>query len=87
MYIVRQSLHPLILKFLAEKPSFSVSLRVCRVISILIRSFLDQLHSEVESYLVALLRMGVGENESEESGKKETVFLWLRVLALEILRG
>jgi hypothetical protein len=38
-------------------------------------------------YLTSLIRMGMGEAEGEEGGKKEAVVPWLRVLALEILRG
>ena len=50
------------------------------------RSFIEQLPHQVETYLSTLIRMGMGEAEHDEH-KKDTASPWLRVLALEILRG
>ncbi|WRT70613.1 uncharacterized protein IL334_007611 [Kwoniella shivajii] len=88
LFLLQHSLDPLLLKLLSEKPSFPIALRVCRLIFLLIRSFTDQLPKQVEMYLLTLIRMGMGDNEgNEETGKKEPSPSWLRVLALEILRG
>jgi hypothetical protein len=87
LFLLNKSLDPLLLKLLLEKPSFPIALRVCRLIFLLVRSFTEQLPLQVEVYLTALIRMGMGENEGEETGKKDSPVTWLRVLALELLRG
>ncbi|WVQ85868.1 hypothetical protein IAT38_008036 [Cryptococcus sp. DSM 104549] len=87
LFLLQHSLHPLLLKLLAEKPSFPIALRVCRLIFLLIRSFTDQLPKEVETYLVSLIKLGMGDGEGEDGKGKDSVPPWLRVLALEILRG
>ncbi|ADV19956.1 hypothetical protein I305_00461 [Cryptococcus gattii E566] len=87
LFLLQHSLHPLLLKLLAEKPTFPIALRVCRLIFLLIRSFIDQLPKENETYLVALVKLGTGDMEREEGKGKENTPPWLRVLALEILRG
>ncbi|WWD20641.1 hypothetical protein CI109_105117 [Kwoniella shandongensis] len=86
LFLLQNSLDTLLLKLLAEKPTFPIALRVCRLIFLLIRSFTDQLPKQVETYLIALIKMGMGDSEGEE-GKGKEVPPWLRVLALEILRG
>ncbi|WVF67919.1 hypothetical protein IAT40_002681 [Kwoniella sp. CBS 6097] len=86
LFLLQHSLDPLLLKLLAEKPTFPIALRVCRLIFLLIRSFTDQLPKEVEAYLLTLIKLGMGDIE-EEGGKREASPPWLRVLALEILRG
>jgi hypothetical protein len=86
LHLLSHSLDPLLLKLLAEKPTFPIALRVCRLIFLLIRSFMEQLPSEVEVYLTTLIRLGMGESE-EASNRKESVQPWFRVLALEIIRG
>ena len=75
------------LKLLSDKPTFPIALRVFRLIFLLIRSFPEHLHAEVEAYLSLLIRLGMGETEAEDGAKKDTIVPWLRVLALEILRG
>ncbi|RXK40656.1 hypothetical protein M231_02113 [Tremella mesenterica] len=86
LHVVKISLDPLLIKLLADKPPFPVALRLCRILFLLIRSFINHLPIQVESYLSTLIRLGMGDTEHEES-KKEHVPPWLRVLALEILRG
>ncbi|KAK8850458.1 hypothetical protein IAR55_004376 [Kwoniella newhampshirensis] len=86
LFLLQNSLDTLLLKLLAEKPTFPIALRVCRLIFLLIRSFTDQLPQQVETYLSALIKMGMGDMEGED-GKGKEVPPWLRVLALEILRG
>jgi hypothetical protein len=90
LYLMRNSLAPLLLKLQAEKPTFPIALRVCRLIFLLIRSFSEQLPLEVETFLSVLIRLGMdaeGEEGPGAGGKKDHVVPWLRVLALEILRG
>lgn len=78
-------MNPLLLKLLAEKPNFPVALRVCRLIFLLIRSFMDQLPKEIETCLLTLLRIGMGD--ADEGGKRDAVLPWFRVLASEVIRG
>ncbi|WVQ70582.1 hypothetical protein IAR50_000101 [Cryptococcus sp. DSM 104548] len=87
LFLLQHSLHPLLLKLLAERPTFPIALRVCRLIFLLIRSFIDQLPREIEIYLASLIKIGTGDHEGEETKVKESTSPWLRVLALEILRG
>lgn len=87
LFLLEHSLAPLLLKLLAEKPSFPVGLRVCRLMFLLVRSFTEQLPTQTEACLTTLVRLGTGEHEAEEASKKESVPAWLRVLALEVLRG
>ncbi|ODN82823.1 hypothetical protein L202_01090 [Cryptococcus amylolentus CBS 6039] len=86
LFLLQHSLHPLLLRLLSEKPTFPIALRVCRLIFLLIRSFIDQLPGEIEIYLASLIKIGAGEHEGDDKVKENTP-PWLRVLALEILRG
>jgi hypothetical protein len=80
------SLDSLLLKLLAEKPTFPIALRVCRLIFLLIRSFSAQLPRQVQGYISTLIKLGMGEID-EDSTRKDVVQPWFRVLALEIIRG
>ena len=88
LHLLQNSL-PLLLKLQAEKPSFPVALRVCRLIFLLVRAFSEQLSTEVETFFVLLLKIGTGEVELEEGSgsKKDSAMPYMRVLALESLRG
>lgn len=85
LFLLRYSLDPLLLKLQGEKQSFPIALRVCRLIFLLVRSFIDQMPLEVEAYLMTLIRLGMGDGDDEV--KKDHVAPWLRVLALEILKA
>lgn len=96
LFLLRHKLHPLIIRLQTEKPNFPVALRICRIIYVLVRHYSDSLTAEVETYILSLIRMGVGEpdddkRESKKDSKKEpkrdNVAPWLHVLSLEILRG
>lgn len=87
LHLLQHSLTPLLLKLQSEKPSFPIALRVCRLVFLLVRSFSEQMPAEVEAFFVLLLRVGAGETELEEGSKKEAVVPYMRVLALESLRG
>lgn len=86
LHLLRHSLHPLILRLQSEKPTFAVALRICRLLYVLIRSYADELPTEVETYLLWLIRMGAGDEDERKEHRKDTP-PWLHVLALEILRG
>ncbi|BEJ02954.1 hypothetical protein CcaverHIS641_0101290 [Cutaneotrichosporon cavernicola] len=86
LHLLRHSLHPLIFRLQNERPSFAVALRLCRLLYVLIRSYADQLPSEVESYLLWLIRMGAGDEDERKEHRRDAP-PWLHVLALEILRG
>jgi hypothetical protein len=60
---------------------------VCRLIFLLVRAFSEHLSTEVETFFVLLLKIGTGEVELEEGGKKDAAMPYMRVLALESLRG
>ncbi|WOO78809.1 Protein MON2 [Vanrija pseudolonga] len=92
LFLLRHDLHPLVLRLQAEKPSFPVALRICRIIYVLIRHYADQLPSECETYLLSLIRMGTGDaeddkKEAKKDPKKDLVAPWQHVLSLEVLRG
>lgn len=88
VHLLRHSLHPLILRLQGEKPSFPVALRMCRLLYVLVRSYADQLSTEVETYLLTLIRLGASDpDEEKQPAKKDTTAPWMHVLALEILRG
>ncbi|WWC72496.1 uncharacterized protein I206_106458 [Kwoniella pini CBS 10737] len=82
LFLLQHSLDPLLLKLLSERPNFPIALRVCRLIFLLIRSFMDQLPEQVRIYLLTLIKLGMGEFDNSDSHHS-----WLRVLALEIIRG
>jgi hypothetical protein len=86
LFLLSHSLNPLLHKLLLDKPTYPIALRVCRLQFLLIRSFAEQLPTEVEGCLTTLIRIGTGDGEGEDS-KKDNVPSWLRVLALEIFRG
>lgn len=97
LHLLRYSLHPLLLKLLAEKPpSFPITLRVCRLVFLLLKSFADQLSEEAEIYLQLLMRLALGEaadpaslgsDHRDVTPVQGSSPVWLRVLALEIIRG
>lgn len=93
LFLLQHNLHPLINRIQSEKPTFPVALRIVRLIYVLIRNYHAELPTEVEQYLVWLIRVGVGEHDDEKHDKKkkdahkDNVVPWLHVLALEIIRG
>jgi hypothetical protein len=68
------SLDPLLIKLQGEKPSFAVTLRICRLVFLLVRSFAHELPLQVETHLLVIVHMAEGEG-------------WQKALALEVIRG
>lgn len=86
LYLLQHSLDPLLRSILTDKATFAVNLRISRLMFLLVRSFIEQIPDQVEWYLLTLIRVGTGEGDSEDVGRKD-VQPWQRGLALEVLRG
>ncbi|KAG8863454.1 hypothetical protein FRB96_008194 [Tulasnella sp. 330] len=87
LMLLRHNLCPLLLKSLSDKPLFPLTLRSTRVVYLLLKQFSAELETEAEVFLMFLIRVVSGDLDSsagESSGNRPT---WMRVLALEILRG
>ena len=106
--LLRHDLCPLLLRTLHEHPTFPVTLRLMRLVYLLLRSFSDQLSPEAEVFFTILTKVAAGDSDalsgetmriahdddepvknSNSKGKddKYTPPHWLRVIAMEILRG
>ncbi len=77
IYLLRTSLMPLIVRSLSERLSFPMTVRVFRILNLIIRDHLDTLPSECEIALGLLNHML--DPEASQS--------WKRALCLEIFRG
>lgn len=77
VHILRSLLMPLIIRSLSERLSFPITLRVIRILNILIRNHLSLIPSEIEIALGLLNHM----LDPEASP------LWKRALCLEVFRG
>ena len=121
LHLLRTLLSPLLIRALAEKPTFSTTLRLMRVMYLLLKKFNDALVMEAEIFLSMFIKI-VAPGDAEGSGghplssgllstatvkpasaAKDAAVLhigstgtgggagsspaWMRVLALEILRG
>lgn len=96
------------MRALAEKPSFSTTLRLMRVMYLLLKRFNDDLIMEAEIFLAMFIRIvspgdtegtgghplssnllpsSVKEAEATSSSNTGSSPAWMRILALEILRG
>ncbi|KAL0093822.1 hypothetical protein F4703DRAFT_1831802 [Phycomyces blakesleeanus] len=74
--LLRESVCPLIIKTFSEKHEFPQTMRLSRVVDILIRQFNEILMTECEIFLSMFVKVLEPENP-----------LWQRVLAMEIFRG
>ena len=83
------------LKALSDRPSFPLTLRSTRVVFLLLKQFSSELRTEAEVFLMLLIKIisadseGVTPSQSTESfhlghGARPQ---WMRVLAMEIMRG
>ncbi|KAH8727497.1 hypothetical protein GQ44DRAFT_610978 [Phaeosphaeriaceae sp. PMI808] len=77
IYIVRMLLMPLIIRSLSDRLSFPVTVRIVRILNLVIRNYLDILPSECEIAL-GLLNHMLDPEASQ---------LWKRALCLEVFRG
>jgi hypothetical protein len=62
-------------------------LRSTRVIFLLLKQFCDELDAEAEVFFMLLVKIIGAEPESTSSGESYTRPMWMRVLAMEIMRG
>ena len=77
VHIVRTLLMPLIIRSLSDRLSFPITVRIVRILNLIIRNHLDILPSECEIAL-GLLNHMLDPEASQ---------LWKRVLCLEVFRG
>jgi hypothetical protein len=70
---LKQKLCPIIIKSFSEKTEFTVATRILRLVLILIKNFNDLLATEMEIFIIMLIKILEPENH-----------LWYRVLAAEI---
>ncbi|GAA5958007.1 hypothetical protein JCM3765_006230 [Sporobolomyces pararoseus] len=105
LLVLRAHLCPLLIRFLSSPPSssshstfsFPLTLRLTRVVFLLLKQFSDLLTLESEVFLTMFVRIiapasSDGSSSSGEGGHPAgpgsgTSPLWMRVLALEIFRG
>ncbi|EJD40839.1 hypothetical protein AURDEDRAFT_115706 [Auricularia subglabra TFB-10046 SS5] len=77
---------PLLLRCLSERPAlFPLALRATRVVFLILKQFTDRLTAESEIFLMLLVKIVSGDAESGSAGEARQP--WMRVLAMEILRG
>lgn len=77
---------PLLLKLMSDKPHFPLTLRSTRVVFILLKQFSIEFKTETEVFLALLIRV-IGSDSDSASGNGLVRPLWMRVLAMEIIRG
>ncbi|KAL8279821.1 hypothetical protein RQP46_007671 [Phenoliferia psychrophenolica] len=102
LLVLRAHLCPLLIRFLSSPPttpasnghfSFPLTLRLTRVVFLLLKQFSDLLPLEAEVFLSMFVRViGPGDRGDGEGGHPAgpgvgSTPLWMRVLALEIFRG
>ncbi|GAA5930374.1 hypothetical protein JCM10213_001074 [Rhodosporidiobolus nylandii] len=106
LLVLRAHLCPLLIRFLSSPPhstlssstsfafSFPLTLRLTRVVFLLLKQFSDLLTLESEVFLTMFVRiLGPAERGADGEGGHPTGVagqsspLWMRVLALEIFRG
>lgn len=86
LVLLQHHLCPLLLKLMSDRPLFPLTLRATRVVFILLKQFSTELVTEAEVFLSLLIKIIGGESESGSSEGAARP-LWMRVLAMEIIRG
>ncbi|KAL6306601.1 hypothetical protein BKA93DRAFT_729312 [Sparassis latifolia] len=90
LLLLQHHLCPLLLKSLSDRPSFPLTLRATRVVFLLLKQFSLELKTESEVFLVLLIKI-IGTDGSEAEAVDGHPHgprpLWMRVLAMEIMRG
>lgn len=99
--LLRAHLCPLLLRLLSDRPRFPLTLRATRVVFLLLKQFsgavrsettptteqeAGALETETEVFLSLLLRIVGGEGIGESSDPQSRP-IWMRVLAMEVVRG
>ena len=82
LLLLQHHLFPLLLRTLSERSAFPLSLRGTRVVFLLLKQFSSELETEAEVFLTLLIKLISGETEGGEPRPG-----WMRVLAIEIMRG
>jgi hypothetical protein len=84
----------LLLKALSDRPIFPLTLRCTRVVFLLLKQFSFELQTEAEVFLVLLIKIIGEDTDTSASGHSAdhptphaTRPPWMRVLAMEIMRG
>ncbi|KAF8626562.1 hypothetical protein AX15_004804 [Amanita polypyramis BW_CC] len=88
MLLLSHHLCPLLLKALSDRPLFPLTLRCTRVVFLLLKQFSFELETEAEVFLMLLIRLVTEEPDvGDHSGIHANKPQWMRVLAMEIIRG
>ena len=78
-------------KSLSDRPNFPLTLRCTRVVFLLLKQFSSELKTESEVFLMLLIRIvgaESGDVDPADTAQGHSVRpLWMRVLAMEIMRG
>lgn len=82
LLLLQHHLCPLLLKTLSERSNFPLTLRGTRVVFLLLKQFSLELETEAEVFLMLLIKHVSGESEVGDFRPG-----WMRVLAMEIMRG
>ena len=82
LILLQHHLFPLLLKTLSERSAFPLALRGTRVVFLLLKQFSSKLETEAEVILTLLIKLISGETDAGEPRPG-----WMRVLAMEIMRG
>ncbi|KAF1911867.1 hypothetical protein BDU57DRAFT_90196 [Ampelomyces quisqualis] len=77
VYLVRTLLMPLILRSLSDRLSFPITVRIVRILNLVVRNYLDLLTSECE------IALGIMNHMLDPEASQ----LWKRALCLEFFRG
>ncbi|TBU23332.1 hypothetical protein BD311DRAFT_674190 [Dichomitus squalens] len=91
LLLLQHHLCPLVHKSLSDRPNFPLTLRSIRVVFLLLKQFSSELRTESEVFLMLLIKI-IGADTSDadpsEAAQGHTLRpLWMRVLAMEIMRG
>jgi hypothetical protein len=81
--LLRHHLSPLLLKSLSDRPHFPLTLRSTRVVFLLLKQFSVELETESEVFLMLFIKVLSGDSDGGEAPRPH----WMRVLAMEIVRG
>ncbi|KAG6844369.1 hypothetical protein H0H87_007445 [Tephrocybe sp. NHM501043] len=87
--LLQHHLCPLLLKALSDRPVFPLTLRCTRVVFLLLKQFSSELTTESEVFLILLIKIFSedGGDGSGDHGPHHARPLWMKVLAMEIMRG
>ena len=92
--LLQHHLCPLLLKALSDRPNFPLTLRATRVVFLLLKQFSAELKTEAEVFLMLLIKIiGSDSDAGTPAQSTDSIHLqgnrpqWMRVLAMEIMRG